>query len=225
MSVRCCRCRPRERTRKSPGCELVLPLSSHGYWPRLISCNSNIWSPGSNRDVVKRIASQYKFSTRMLETILGWDLARAKVKESLHNDKIRRKSAQHTRSPGEDVQSPRFRPSFLRSPDPEKGISIRGGAAGAKPAAPSRGFHQEDIEMYKLLQSQYNYTTIDHGSNCKCIAQASCWRQSLTGCKLSALEQIGSTTGRMWKITQKSSRMTTRLMWTLYHPSTGPGMF
>lgn len=114
---------------------------------------------------MKRIASQYKFSTRMLETILGWDLARAMVKESVHNDKVRRRSTQHTRLPGEDVQSPRFRPSFLRSPDPEKGISTTRGATAAKPA-PSRGFHQEDIEMYKLLQSQYNYTTIDHGSNC-----------------------------------------------------------
>lgn len=143
------------------------------YRPRLTWYDSNIWSPGRNKDVVTRIAGQYKFSTRMQETILGWDLARSMVKETLKNDKIRRRSAQRTRPPGENVQSPRARPAFLRSPDPEKGISMRGGAAAAKPA-PSRGFHQEDIEMYKLLQSQYNYTTIDHGSNCKCNVQAPC---------------------------------------------------
>lgn len=26
---------------------------------------------------------------------------------------------------------------------------------------------EEDLDMYKLLQEQYNYTTIDHAPNCK----------------------------------------------------------
>lgn len=112
------------------------------------------------------IASKYKFSTRMLETILGWDLARAMVKESLRNEATQTKSVRYSRLPGGDAVSPKLRQSFRRTPDPERAIARFGGPSRPAPP-PGLEFHQDDIEMYKLLQEQYNYTTIDHGSNCE----------------------------------------------------------
>ncbi|CAN8099062.1 unnamed protein product [Discula destructiva] len=130
----------------------------------------NIWSPGRNEEVVRTIASKYKFSTRMQETILGWDLARATVKETLRNESIRQRPTRHVRRPGRNFQTPRSGHAFQNSFDPEKGISSSVDASGAAPgAARSHKFHQEDIDMYKLLQEQYNYTTIDHGPNFVCI--------------------------------------------------------
>lgn len=42
-------------------------------------------------------------------------------------------------------------------------------AAAARAGKELPELHDEDLHMYKLLQEQYNYTTIDHGSNCKLI--------------------------------------------------------
>lgn len=131
-----------------------------------MTCNSNIWSPGRNKEVVKTIASKYKFSTRLQETILGWDSARAMVKQSLQNQSNRIRSTLHPKPLGGDTPSLRSRRAFRRSSDPERGIADLGGTGRAAPTH-SREFHQEDIEMYRLLQEQYNYTTIDHGTNCR----------------------------------------------------------
>lgn len=117
---------------------------------------------------MKAIAGKYKFSTRLQGTIIGWDEARRQVAEKIPKEPIHGAS-----KPCDAVTSrPRTRRTFhVKSPpDPEKGFADDDEAARRATVARSLGLdklHQEDLHMYKLLQEQYNYTTIDHGSNCK----------------------------------------------------------
>lgn len=77
-------------------------------------------------------------------------------------------------SPGIMRADGRLRPRRTFNPktvDPETAVSIPHPVAEARAAAVRAGkqlpeLHDEDLHMYKLLQEQYNYTTIDHGSNC-----------------------------------------------------------
>lgn len=65
---------------------------------------------------------------------------------------------------------PKSRRTLHKSPDPEIGAFDDGEASRRAAVAKDLGLdklHQEDLHMYRLLQEQYNYTTIDHGSNCE----------------------------------------------------------
>lgn len=140
---------------------------SYGF--HLLIIASNIWGPLANVSIVKAIAAKYKFSTRLQGTIIGWDEARRQVAQ-----KLPKKSKQKVSRPenlGDPILGPRKRRTFHhRSNDPEKGSPDEGEATKEVEIARSLGLdklHEEDLHMYKLLQEQYNYTTIDHGSNCK----------------------------------------------------------
>lgn len=128
----------------------------------------NIWSPTQNRDIVEAIAHKYKFSVRLGVTILGWDEARWQVTEKLKHPKTSSVGISRLGDHGR----PRARRTFNpRAADPETVIPHP--VAEARAAATRAGIqlpelHEEDLHMYKLLQEQYNYTTIDHGSNCMC---------------------------------------------------------
>lgn len=139
------------------------------YGCHLLIIASNIWGPLTNVDIVKAIAAKYKFSTRLQGTIVGWDEARRQVAQ-----KLPKKSKQKVSRPAnleDPIPGPRKRRTLHhRSNDPEKGSPDDGEATQQVEIARSLGLdklHEEDLHMYKLLQEQYNYTTIDHGSNCK----------------------------------------------------------
>lgn len=122
---------------------------------------SNLWSVNKNVDVIKRLAGRYKFSTRLTYSILTWDDARQQLAERS--------------SPAGPVKQDhwrrlRSRTTALRSADPEQGVRD-------DPAAAQRGtagtpkLNDEDLDMFKLLQGTYNYTTVDHGPDCRWSAQ------------------------------------------------------
>lgn len=154
----------------APGCE---------SFPKPLTCSppaqilaltwltmfSNIWSPLANVGIVKAIANKYKFSTRLQSSIIGWDEARRQVAEKLPKKPIRK-----IVRPVDARPKPRR--TFHRPPDPERGAIDDGEASRRAAVAKDLGLdklHQEDLHMYRLLQEQYNYTTIDHGSNCELI--------------------------------------------------------
>lgn len=150
------------------GCE-----SKSHCWPppsfRQLIIASNIWSPLDNIGTVKAIAAKYKFSTRLQGTIVGWDEAKRQVAEKIVKKPMPKVSVS---GDVETTRQPRPRRTFhaRSADDPEKGSVEDGEEARRFMVARSLGLdklHQEDLHMYKLLQEQYNYTTIDHGSNCK----------------------------------------------------------
>lgn len=117
------------------------------------------------------IARTYKFSTRLQGTIQGWDEARRQVAERLPKTKG---PPYRVSRLGNNTAS-RLRP---RRPtnglgDVEKGIvddgkpHRRATSAAAAVQELVGQIDEEDLDMYKLLQEQYNYTTIDHAPNCK----------------------------------------------------------
>lgn len=117
------------------------------------------------------IARTYKFSTRLQGTIQGWDEARRQVSERL--PKSKRPSRRSSR-PGDTTSSRlRSRRPTTRQGDVEKGIVVdekphrRATLAAAAVQQLVGQIDEEDLDMYKLLQEQYNYTTIDHAPNCK----------------------------------------------------------
>ncbi|KAJ0121764.1 hypothetical protein J7T55_008931 [Diaporthe amygdali] len=123
----------------------------------------NLWSVNSNVGIIRKLAHRYKFSTRLMYSILTWDVARQQLAERS--------------SPSEPVkpdhwQRLRSRTTALRAADPEQGV---GDGTGAKPAAPRQPgadtlkLDDEDLDMFKLLQGTYNYTTVDHGPDFICI--------------------------------------------------------
>lgn len=135
---------------------------------------SNIWSPDENFKVVKAIARTYKFSTRLQGTIQGWDEARRQVAERL--PKANRASPHRSSRLGDTTASRlRSRRAATRPGDVEKGIAIaddgkpqrRATSAAAAVQELVGQIDEEDLDMYKLLQEQYNYTTIDHAPSCK----------------------------------------------------------
>lgn len=153
----------------APGCESTGRLQSNlpQRLTGLTSLSSNIWSPLKNVRIVKAIANKYKFSTRLQGTIIGWDEARRQVAEKLSKEPTQKspKSADL-----DNLKPKRRRTGFAKQPDGEKGIPDDGDAISSAAIARDLGLdklHQEDLHMYKLLQEQYNYTTIDHGPNCK----------------------------------------------------------
>lgn len=135
----------------------------------------NIWSPTENRELVAALAQKYKFSTRLGGTILGWDEARRQVNEKLKRSMQSTPGALKTADSGR----PRKRRTFgVKVTDLEKAMTDPGAerrAAAARAGQLIPELHTEDLHMYKLLQEQYNYTTIDHGSNCRFILKPH-WR-------------------------------------------------
>lgn len=138
-------------------------------WPSLLTIASNIWGPLANVGIVNAIAAKYNFSTRLQGTIIGWDEARRQVAKKL--PKKPKSRASRPANPGDPMPGPRRRRTFHhRKDDLENGSSDDGEPTVQIEIARSLGLdklHEEDLQMYKLLQEQYNYTTIDHGSNCK----------------------------------------------------------
>ncbi|KAJ4394257.1 hypothetical protein N0V93_003474 [Gnomoniopsis smithogilvyi] len=133
----------------------------------------NIWSPDDNFEVVKTIARTYKFSTRLQGTIQGWDEARRQVAARL--PKPKRAPNRFSRVGDTTSSRLRSRRPVTRQGDVEKGIvAIEKPHERTTPAAAAvQAFvgqiDEEDLDMYKLLQEQYNYTTIDHAPNFICV--------------------------------------------------------
>ncbi|PSR81608.1 hypothetical protein BD289DRAFT_454739 [Coniella lustricola] len=130
----------------------------------------NIWSPSKNPDMIKAIAAEYKFSTRLRETIMYWDGARNRVAAN------QVPNANHVTAFSSGVEDfkpprPRLRSTFRRNQDPEKGLELEQEVLKRRAAMAGEGIdlHDEDLDMYRLLQTQYNYTTIDHGPSFVCI--------------------------------------------------------
>ncbi|KAH8788445.1 hypothetical protein F5883DRAFT_5394 [Diaporthe sp. PMI_573] len=123
----------------------------------------NLWSVNKNVDVIKRLAARYKFSTRLTYSILTWDDARQQLAE-------RSSPAEPTKQ--DHWRRLRSRTTALRTADPEQGARDD---PAAKPAAAQQAgagtprLNDEDLDMFKLLQGTYNYTTIDHGPDFICI--------------------------------------------------------
>lgn len=144
-------------------------MTSHCESGLKTDCPRNIWSPTQNRDIVEAIAHKYKFSVRLGGTILGWDEARWQVIEKLKHPKDATpggmRTGDHSRLRARRTFSPRTPEREFVIPHPV--AERRAAAARAGKELPE--LHDEDLHMYKLLQEQYNYTTIDHGSNCKSI--------------------------------------------------------
>lgn len=107
-----------------------------------------------------RIAERYKFSSRLQGSILAWDKARKEIAQS--STRNTSKTEEHLR--------PKLRRTFHRTQDLEKGpangqVDRPNTAQGSEPF--KEPFDPEDLKMYGLLQKTYNYTTIDHGSECE----------------------------------------------------------
>lgn len=156
---------------RSPGCELPPPPHTtnmrHLFPAPEADCGRNIWSPTQNRDIVQAIAKNYKFSARLGVTILGWDEARWQVIEKLRHPKGSNpgvlRTGDHGRLRARRTLNPRN--AVLETVIPSSVAERRAAAARAGQKVPE--LHDEDLHMYKLLQEQYNYTTIDHGSSCR----------------------------------------------------------
>lgn len=61
----------------------------------------------------------------------------------------------------------------MRTSDPEQGVrdDIAARAAAAQQVgAGAPKLNDEDLDMFKLLQGTYNYTTVDHGPDCRSSA-------------------------------------------------------
>lgn len=124
--------------------------------------SSNLWSVNNNVDVIKRLAHRYKFSTRLMYSILTWDDARQQLAERSPSSEPIKQDHWHRL---------KARTTALRTSDPEQGVSDDPGAKPAAARQPSAGtpkLNDEDLDMFKLLQSTYNFTTIDHGPDCTC---------------------------------------------------------
>lgn len=121
---------------------------------------SNIWSAERNLELVSKIAKKYKFSSRLKGSILAWDQARREIAQI---------SSQGSAKTGDQLR-PKLRRTFRRPDDLERGPT-HGQAdrpATSQGAVPFREpFDPEDLKMYGLLQKTYNYTTIDHGTDCE----------------------------------------------------------
>ncbi|KAJ4413778.1 hypothetical protein N0V82_008322 [Gnomoniopsis sp. IMI 355080] len=133
----------------------------------------NIWSPDENFKVVNAIARTYKFSTRLQGTIQGWDEARRQVAERL--PKTKRPSHRVSRLGNNTAPKLRSRRPNTGLGDVEKGIIDDGTPHGRATSAAAAvqelvgRIDEEDLDMYKLLQEQYNYTTIDHAPDFLCV--------------------------------------------------------
>ncbi|KAL1865480.1 hypothetical protein Daus18300_007125 [Diaporthe australafricana] len=123
----------------------------------------NLWSVNKNIPIIRKLAGRYKFSTRLMYSILTWDNARQQLAE---------RSSPCETAKHDHWHRLKSRTTAFRTPDPE-----RGGADGidARPAASQQPgsdlpkLDSEDLDMFKLLQGTYNYTTIDHGPDFICI--------------------------------------------------------
>lgn len=100
-------------------------------------------------------------------TILGWDEARWQVIEKLRHPKGSNPGVLRTGDHGRlrARRTLNLRNAVLETVIPSSVAERRAAAARAGQEVPE--LHDEDLHMYKLLQEQYNYTTIDHGSNCR----------------------------------------------------------
>lgn len=118
---------------------------------------SNLWSVNKNVDVIKRLAARYKFSTRLTYSILTWDDARQQLAE---------RSSPAGPDKKDHWRRLRSRTTALRGADPEQGVRDDPAAAQQSTAGTPK-LNDEDLDMFKLLQGTYNYTTVDHGRDCR----------------------------------------------------------
>jgi hypothetical protein len=119
---------------------------------------SNLWSVNRNAEVIRRLANRYKFSTRLKYSILTWDDARQQLAE-------RASPAEPTKQ--DHWRRLRSRTTALRSADPEQGGSEDPAKSAQPTGAGTPKLSDEDLDMFDLLQSTYNYTTVDHGPDCR----------------------------------------------------------
>ncbi|KAK7739325.1 hypothetical protein SLS63_001668 [Diaporthe eres] len=123
----------------------------------------NLWSVNNNVEVIKKLAHRYKFSTRLRYSILTWDDARQQLAQRSHSSE----PLKH-----DHWRRLRSRTTALRTSDPEQGVNDD---TSARPAAVQHTgagtpkLDDEDLDMFKLLQGTYNYTTVDHGPDFICI--------------------------------------------------------
>lgn len=97
-------------------------------------------------------------------SILTWDEARQQLAErTLPSEPTKQDHWRRLRS----------RTTALRTSDPEQGVrdDIAARAAAAQQVgAGAPKLNDEDLDMFKLLQGTYNYTTVDHGPDCRSSA-------------------------------------------------------
>lgn len=179
------------------------------------------------------IARTYNFSTRLQGTIQGWDEARRQVAERLPRTK--RSPHKSSRLGGTTSSTLRPRRTIARPGDVEKGIADADAgiphrrATSATAAAQELVGHidEEDLDMYKLLQEQYNYTTIDHAPNCKPTiiswTRINRGKGCLTRSQSFVLVPTGFTTAQNLARNRRKERMCMKPLHTLYHQSTGSG--
>lgn len=196
---------------------------------------SNLWSRPNNINIVKTIAKEYQFSTRLLDTILGWDEARRVTRA--RRERAAQEQAAKARVVPDDAtdrmqQKPRRRGRYLQ--DPEKGVSDGNEAniSIKKSIVQKLQFHQEDLDLYELLQDQYNYTTIDHGEKCKYLGKMrNLRRRSNSRLFLQALQLFASgPTGCIIALKVKKRRsmyrtQSTPIKQASHHQSIGLGIF
>lgn len=135
---------------------------------------SNLWSVNNNVDVIRRLASRYKFSTRLTYSILTWDVARQQLADRSSSSEPVKQDHWHRL---------RARTTALRASDPEQGVrdDRRAKPAAVQPSgAGTPKLSDEDLDMFKLLQGTYNYTTVDHGPDCRFLALKSEKREGLS---------------------------------------------
>lgn len=85
-----------------------------------------------------------------------------KLRQPKNSTPVMLRTGEHGRLRARRTFSPRK--TDLEAVIPRPVAEMRAAAARAGKKVPE--LHEEDLHMYKLLQEQYNYTTIDHGSNC-----------------------------------------------------------
>lgn len=96
-------------------------------------------------------------------SILTWDDARQQLAEKSPSSEPAKQDRWH---------GLRSRNTALRTSDPEQGVGEdRDGnpAAARQTGAGTPVLSDEDLDMFKLLQGTYNYTTVDHGPDCRCF--------------------------------------------------------
>lgn len=97
-------------------------------------------------------------------SILTWDDARQQLADKSSSSEPVEQDRWHRL---------RARTTALRTSDPEQGVRDD---RRAKPAVVQQSgagtpkLSDEDLDMFKLLQGTYNYTTVDHGPDCKFLA-------------------------------------------------------
>lgn len=97
-------------------------------------------------------------------SILTWDNARQQLAERSSSCETAKQDHWHRL---------RSRTTAFRTPDPERGVADgieARPAASQQPGGDLPKLNSEDLDMFKLLQGTYNYTTIDHGPDCMCCS-------------------------------------------------------